>query len=80
MLHRASFFRNLGTVEEEKKDRLYELSRQAARRFYGNLRDGDNPGIRYVMKRGISPETAKKFGIGYARDEWRDMADYLAEQ
>ncbi|MBQ3390614.1 MAG: DNA primase [Firmicutes bacterium] len=66
-------------AQEEKRDRLYELSRQAARHFYNNLRDGDNPGIRYVMKRGISPETAKKFGIGYAKDAWQDMADHLAQ-
>lgn len=64
-------------ARDEKRDRMYELSRQAARHFYKNLRDGDNPGIRYVMKRGISPETAQKFGIGYAKDGWQDMADFL---
>ena len=67
-------------AQEEKRDRLYDLSRQAARHFYKNLRDGDNPGIRYVVKRGISPETAKKFGIGYAKDQWQDMADFLEKQ
>ncbi len=75
------FKRSSGSkAQEEKRDRLYDLSRQAARHFYKNLRDGDNPGIRYVVKRGISPETAKKFGIGYAKDQWQDMADFLEKQ
>lgn len=62
---------------ERRKDELYEVSRTAAIHFYKNLRNGANDGIRYVVSRGISPETAKKFGIGYAPDEWRDMVEFL---
>ncbi|MDO4481280.1 MAG: DNA primase [Bacillota bacterium] len=70
------FKRNSGRAER-KKDELYEVSRTAAIHFYKNLRKGANDGIRYVVSRGISPETAKKFGIGYAPAEWRDMVEFF---
>ncbi len=66
-----------GRKANEKKEELYEVSRQAARHFYKSLRNGDNPGIRYVISRGITPETAVRFGIGYAADSWNDMRDFL---
>ena len=62
---------------DEKKERLYNISTQAARHFYKSLRNGDNPGLKYVVARGISPETAVKFGIGYAPDGWQNLDDYL---
>lgn len=62
---------------DEKKERLYDISTKAARHFYKSLRNGDNPGLRYVVARGISPETAVKFGIGYAPDAWQDLDDFI---
>lgn len=70
-------FRKTSGRAERKKDELYEVSRTAAIHFYKNLRKGANDGIKYVVSRGISPETAKKFGIGYASAEWRDMVEFF---
>lgn len=62
---------------DEKQQLFYDVNRMAARYFYKELRNGDNPGIRYVIKRGISPETAKAFGIGYAKDGWNNLTDFF---
>lgn len=64
----------------EKTERLYEISTQCARHFYRNLRKEDNPGLRYMVKRGIDPQTARKFGIGYAPSQWRELTDFMESQ
>lgn len=66
--------------EEEKRDRLYEISASCARYFYKNLRNGDNPGIRYIIKRGLDPETARKFGIGYAPEDWQGLTAFMSKK
>ncbi|MBE6020823.1 MAG: DNA primase [Clostridiales bacterium] len=65
---------------DKKKDDMYELNRTAAIHFYKNLRNGANEGLKYVVSRGISPETAVKFGIGYAKDEWRDLVAHFKDK
>ena len=65
---------------EKKKEELYEVSRLAARHFYKNLRQGANEGLKYVVARGISPETAAKFGIGYAKGEWQDLTGFFQKK
>lgn len=61
----------------EKKDIYYEVNREAARFFYKALRAGDNPGLRYVARRGLKKETLHEFGIGYADGEWTSLYDHL---
>lgn len=56
-----------GGRNTEKKDRLYEINRLAARFFFKSIASAKSPGYRYMMDRGITYETIKKFGIGYAR-------------
>ncbi len=62
---------------DKKKEELYNVSREAAIHFYKNLRRGANEGLKYLIGREISPETARKFGIGYAENGWRDLADFF---
>ena len=68
---------NFSTGGSRKTEEFYELNRLAARFFYKSLREKDNPGYMYMRKRGISNETLKTFGIGYADNEWTSLIDFM---
>ena len=54
---------------KKKKDRLYELMKDAARHYHANLMSPKGQKAReYLLNRGISESTIKKFGLGYAVD------------
>lgn len=61
---------------ESKKNRLYEINREAAKYFYYNLRKSSR-GYSYFRKRGVSDNTIKAFGLGYANSAWDDLLKYL---
>ena len=69
-----------GARSNEKKDRMYEINRLAARFFFRAIADVQSPGYRYMSDRGISYKTIKKFGIGYADDKWDSLYRYMTEQ
>ncbi|KPU27959.1 DNA primase [Caloranaerobacter sp. TR13] len=64
---------------ERKKNRLYQINREAARYFYYNLR-GNSKGYSYFRKRGVSDNTIKAFGLGYANSAWDDLLKYLVSK
>ncbi len=64
-------------ADQGNKKELYEINRDAARFFYRGLRERDNPGYRYMAGRGISNDTLRQFGIGYADDNWTSLTDHL---
>ena len=81
------------TLEEEKggytqneaevnlKQRIYEMNVVAARHFVDNLLDKNaKTAHEYVKKRMLSRDTVIKFGLGYAKDEWSDLCDFLKEK
>ena len=58
--------------------RCYEANREAARFFYNALRTPAGAGARqYLEKRGLSPETVQKFGLGYAPDSWDALTRHM---
>ncbi|WP_303871624.1 DNA primase [Acetobacterium wieringae] len=60
----------------EKKNRLYELHRQAANYYYKILKT--MPSARdYLSQRSISQETIREFGLGYASEDWGRLTDFL---
>lgn len=65
------------TGENKNNDELYEINRQAARFFYKALREQQNPGLPYMMERGLSAETMKTFGIGWADGQWDSLYKYM---
>ncbi len=76
------------TVPEDEQDkaaasrrqRILELNRDAARHFYANLsRPCGAAAVEYMQRRGISPELCKRFGLGAAADEWRDLTDTMVK-
>lgn len=61
-------------------DELYEINRQAAIFFFRALRQTENPAYPYMKGRGMSDETLKNFGIGYADADWSSLTDYLTSE
>lgn len=62
----------------KRKTRIYEMNRLAANFFYTQLIKGsDKSGLRYFADRKLSPQTIKKYGLGYAPDSWNALTDML---
>ncbi len=64
--------------ERAKRERLAEACRLAAR-FYMETLLGEEggPGRAYLKKRGITSESVRRFGLGYAPDEWDALKNHL---
>lgn len=71
-------------VPEETRNRrarMLELNREAARFFYGNLKDPmGKAGVEYIQRRGISREMVKRFGLGVAFDTWNALSDAMLKK
>lgn len=62
----------------QRKTRIYEMNRISANFFYRNLTGSDDKsGLRYFAERKISPQTIKKYGLGYAPDSWNTLVQFL---
>jgi DNA primase len=68
---------NRGFGGENKKAQLYEINREAAAYFYRCFTRGSNPAAAYMQSRGLEPGVLRKFGIGYADDQWQSLYDFL---
>ena len=61
-----------------KKQRLYEINREAARFFFNNLRSPNGKvGLKYLIGRGLKPDTIQKYGLGFAENKWTSLKDYM---
>jgi DNA primase len=67
--------------EADRRARILEVNKAAAKYFYAQLRmeQGQNA-LQYFVKRGLAPETLKKFGLGYANKFSDDLYRYLRQQ
>lgn len=70
----------IGGREDKDRERYYEINREAARFFYRSFTQAQNPGYSYMKKRGIEDAVLKKFGIGYADEEWDSLYRYFKEK
>lgn len=60
------------------KERYYEMNKLAARFFYDSLISPENKdALSYITGRGLTPNTIKRFGIGYADTSWDSLTGYL---
>lgn len=62
----------------ENLDVYYDANRLAARFFYKSFTEKANKGYSYMKRREISPSTLKRFGIGYADENWTSLVDFLS--
>lgn len=64
--------------EADKKQRILEINKEAARYFYTLLRNGRGKhALAYFRKRELSDETMQKFGLGYSDQYSDDLYRYL---
>lgn len=61
------------------KARILEINRTAARYFFDTLTRSPKgeKGRRYFAERQLSAATIKKYGLGYAADDWHDLEYFL---
>lgn len=65
----------------DKKARLLEVNKEAAKYFYTLLRsERGQRAHEYFLKRGLSEETLRKFGLGYSDKYSDDLYRYLREK
>lgn len=71
-------YNNRSKQNAERRTRIYEMNRISANFFYRNLVQGkDKSGLRYFADRRLTPQTIKKYGLGYASDSWNELTDLL---
>lgn len=62
----------------QRRTRIYEMNRISANFFYKCLTsNNDKSGLAYFAERKISPQTIKKYGLGYAPDSWDTLINFL---
>lgn len=60
------------------KKRIYEINRETANYYFKQLVSGkDKRGLEYFAKRGLRPETIKKYGLGFAPPKWDGLKNHL---
>ena len=65
--------------KKKKRDSMAKILLDTARFYLGNLYSGDDradPHLEYIAKRGLSPSTVKKFGLGASLD-FNALPEYL---
>ncbi len=68
-------------AKENKRARLMEINKEAAKFFYYQLRTTNGEiGSSYFKKRELSDETMKKFGLGYSGKSGKYLVQYLKQK
>jgi len=66
-------------VEDEKKERLFQIN-EAATEYYHHLLSSTKAGEAarsYLARRRVRPETIKEFRLGFSPDPWETLKNYL---
>lgn len=62
--------------DKDLKNEMLYLAKVSANFFYKQLKSSRR-GMEYLNSRGVTGETIKKFGIGYAADSWDSLLKYF---
>ena len=69
------------TGARERRERILKLNKLAARQFHAWLHAPEGvEGLEYLRRRGLSPGTLTRFGLGYAPDRWDALLTALSQQ
>ncbi len=64
-----------------KRKRIYEMNKKAARFFYDQLRSPEGKPCRdYLARRGLTAATVKKYGMGFAPNSWSKLKSYMLSE
>lgn len=68
-------------VLHQKKQRIYQMNKFAARFFYNNLvkNEKGRVALAYFKDRRITPKTITSYGLGYSTDDRRMLTDALVQ-
>lgn len=62
----------------EKRRRLFEMNKAAGKFFHQQLMSPEGKiGLDYLTNRGLSMHTIKRFGLGFAADDWQKLHFYM---
>jgi DNA primase len=64
--------------EETRRDKLYERMEVAGHHYRQALKTAE-PAIAYLKKRSVTGETAARFALGYAADDWQPLATAFSD-
>lgn len=65
----------------DKKQRIYQMNSEAGRYFFRHLAgEKGKTALKYLKDRGLTNETIKKFGLGFAPEGWNNLLDHLQEK
>lgn len=69
---------NYNDTASAKRVRMLEMNREAARYFRDQLLlPTGKEGLDYLIDRGLTPNTIKRYGLGYAPDGWHNLHFHL---
>ena len=69
---------NYDSTMNKRRLRMLEANREAARFFHNCLKTNDGTiGYRYFKDRGLTDDTIRKFGLGFAPDSFNALTNYL---
>ena len=65
----------------KKRTEMYGANREAARFFHAKLYSPEGrQGLECFYSRGLTDDTIRRFGLGYAPDSWHDLENYLVSK
>ncbi len=65
----------------DKRQRIYQMNSEAGRYFFRHLAgEKGKTALAYLKDRGLTNETIKKFGLGFAPEGWSNLLDYLQKK
>lgn len=66
--------------KHDKRETILKMNKLAAKRYVANLSGDDAKHAQdYARTRGLRRDVISAYGIGYARDSWSDLVDFLKE-
>ena len=75
---RLSEYKDENKEARDKRNRLYEINREAAMHFLNNF-SSSQKAQKYLRDRGLSDKTIRAYGLGYSKDSWTDLYDHLTK-
>lgn len=68
-------------IPTDEKEKMYSVMKEAARWYRSNLfEDVGTDAREYIAKRGISDSIIKRFGLGFAPNDWHKLVEYLQDK
>ena len=63
------------------REKLWQLCRDAARYYHAVLKSPEGqPGLQYLMGRGLTADTIVRFGLGFASNRWDGLLKAMEEK